>query len=155
MNLFQFGWLGCLARAYFHIYFNKQCRVGTRKHMLGVHTHCISAPKCSSSWGRYRRNANKRALHFFKKEEIGGLGVLCRWAGLRFFGFEKLWVTCQKQLILNSHSGKEGVSRGLQPLTRLALVGSDLCVGGQQWTFCANWDSHASVWFSSSRPRSL
>lgn len=38
MNLFQFGWLGCLAQPYFHIYFNKQCRVGTRKHMLDVHT---------------------------------------------------------------------------------------------------------------------
>lgn len=64
MNLFQFGWLGCLAQAYFHIYFNKQCRVGTRKHMLGVRTRCVSAPKCYSSWGRYRRNANKSALHF-------------------------------------------------------------------------------------------
>lgn len=38
MNLFRFGWLRCLAQPYFHIYFNKQCRVGTRRRACWAYT---------------------------------------------------------------------------------------------------------------------
>lgn len=120
MNLFQFGWLGCLAQPYFHIYFNKQCRVGLRKRMLGVHTHCISAPQRCSSWGRCKRHVNRSTLLFKKRiRAVGQDGIpgSRRWASSSWFIFEKMWAMCQKQLILGFHPSKASVPGVLKPLT--------------------------------------
>ena len=76
MNLFQFGWLGCLALPYFHIYFNKQCRVGTRKHMLGVHTRL----QIRSHTRLLRKEVSKDCRQkrpYFRKEQSRWTSVGC------------------------------------------------------------------------------
>ena len=91
-----------------------------RKRMLGVHTHCISAPQRCSSWGRCKRHVNRSTLLFKKRiRAVGQDGIpgSRRWASSSWFIFEKMWAMCQKQLILGFHPSKASVPGVLKPLT--------------------------------------
>lgn len=79
MNLFQFGWLGCLAQPYFHIYFNKQCRVG-RENTRWVYTQALRICCQRGSPGGGVRGMLATVPSILEKNTAAGLarGAVCR-----------------------------------------------------------------------------